>query len=123
MKRLNLDTATVSQLVERFIEISVSQDEALLRQEISKFNRLFDQLEEVEHALKKRAGDQRQALIPLYEHPNMQVRVTAAKATLAVAPSAARQTLESIRESKWPPQALDAGMCLRALDRGIFKPT
>jgi hypothetical protein len=47
----------------------------------------------------------------------------AAKLTLAVAPAAARQMLESIQNSDEQPQAMDAGMCLWNLDRGVFKPT
>jgi hypothetical protein len=70
-----------------------------------------------------REGDQRRTLLNLYNHPNMNVRVKAAKATLAVSPKGARQLLEEIQASKWQPQALDAGMCLWALDQGIFKPT
>jgi uncharacterized protein DUF2019 len=51
------------------------------------------------------------------------VRLTAAKATLAVSPDAARRLLRSIADSKEYPQAGDAGMSLVNLDRGIFKPT
>ena len=93
------------------------------RGDVPQVNRLFDKIEAIEQELKARPGDQRRALIPLYNHPNMQVRVKAAKATLAVAPEAARGTLEAISAANWPPQSLDAGMCLWALDRGIFKPT
>ena len=53
----------------------------------------------------------------------MQVRVKAAKATLAIAPQAARLQLEAIRDSKWQPAALEAGMSIINLDRGIYKPT
>jgi hypothetical protein len=63
------------------------------------------------------------ALMDLYGHPNMQVRLKAAKNTLAVAPQAAREQLEAIVASDWQPYAGDAGMCLWALDEGIFKPT
>jgi hypothetical protein len=52
----------------------------------------------------------------------MQVRVKAAKATLAIAPEAARAQLEAIRASGWQPQALEAGMSLGFLDEGIYKP-
>jgi len=58
----------------------------------------------------------------LYTYPNMQVRVKAAKATLAVAPAAAREQLEKIAASDWQPQAGEAGMSLWNLDRGVFKP-
>src|SRR5262249_46404110 len=68
-------------------------------------------------------GDQRRALLPLYDHPNAQVRLKAVKATLAVAPERARRMLEIIADSREYPQAGDAGMTIDALDQGIFKPT
>ena len=52
----------------------------------------------------------------------MQVRLNAAKLTLAVAPKAAREALEAIASSHHYPQAGDAGMTLFALDDGIFEP-
>jgi hypothetical protein len=52
----------------------------------------------------------------------MEVRLKAAKATLAVAPQKARQALEAIRVSKFYPAALDAGMCLGNLNSGLYKP-
>jgi uncharacterized protein DUF2019 len=72
--------------------------------------------------LKRRPGDQRRALLPLYDHPNIEVRLRAAKRTLAVAPVEARRMIESIAASRWFPHAGDAGMCLELLDRGIFVP-
>jgi hypothetical protein len=62
-------------------------------------------------------------LVSLFDHDNVQVRLNAAKATLAVAPQAARQMLETIAGASKGPQGGDAGMCLVSLDRGIFKPT
>jgi hypothetical protein len=123
MKRARLQELTADQLVERFTAIALDQDEALLMDEIAKFNRLFDQMEAIEEELKSRPGDQRRALLPLYKHPNMQVRVKAAMATLAVAPQAAREALQAIKASQEQPQALEAGMSLWNLDRGVFKPT
>jgi hypothetical protein len=80
-------------------------------------------MQAISQELKGRSEDQRRALLSLYHHPNMQVRVKAAKATLAVAPRDARKALEEIKASGWQPQALEAGMSLWNLDRGIFKPT
>ncbi len=114
---------TVDQLVERFVEICVAQDEALLDDDLARFRRLFDQMRTILEELKARPGDQRMALLPLYEHPNMQVRLKAAKNTLAVAPVPAQKVLESIKASQWYPQAMEAGMCLRNLESGFFKPT
>jgi ParB-like chromosome segregation protein Spo0J len=118
-----LQGMTVEQLVERFVVIALDQDKALLRREHARFNRLFDEMEAVEGELKARDGDQRQALLSLYDHPNTQVRVKAVKATLAVAPEPALRQLKEIAESRKYPQAGEAGMSLLNLERGIFKPS
>jgi ParB-like chromosome segregation protein Spo0J len=123
MKKTNLREMSVDQLVERFTAIALDQDKALLRNEYAKFNRLFERMEEVKGELKARDGDQRRALLRLYDHPNAQVRLKAVKATLAVAPERARRMLEIMAESGEYPQAGDAGMTIDALDRGVFRPT
>jgi hypothetical protein len=110
-------------LVQRFAEICVEQDDALLGDEIERFNELYEQKSSINVELKERGISARLGLMKLYEHPNMQVKLQAAKATLAVAPIEARRMIEWIADSKWMPQAGDAGMCLLALDEGIFKPT
>ena len=51
------------------------------------------------------------------------VRLMAAKLTLGVAPKAARDVIQAIADSKKYPQAMDAGMCLWALNQGISKPS
>lgn len=123
MKRTNLEEMTVDQLVDRFAMLGVAQDRALLYSEIAKFNILFRQMVAVRDELKRRPGDQRRALLALYEHENAQVRLQAANVTVAVAPEAARTLIENIANSRKFPQAGDAGMALDALDRGIFKPS
>ena len=121
MAQINLTNMTVPQLVERFEAIGVAQDDADTEGNRRKYNRLFWQMEAVENELKARPGDARSELLSLYNHPNMEVRLKATKATLAVAPASARKALEAIRDTKWP-QALGAGMTIYALDQGIFKP-
>ena len=123
MKWRKLKDMTVDQLVDRFTAIALHQDTALLRRQHAKFNRLFDEMEAVEAELKARNGDQRQALLRLYDHPNAQVRLKAVKATLAVAPEPALRMLKTVAESREYPQAGEAGMSLLNLERGIFKPT
>jgi hypothetical protein len=73
--------------------------------------------------LQSREGDGRRALIPLYAHPNIQVRLAAAKRTLAFNYDDARRVIEEIANSGKYPIAGGAGMTLDSLDRGIFKPT
>jgi hypothetical protein len=123
MRQSDLVKMSSADLVKRFAQIVVAQDVALLGSKRVTFKRLFQQMMDVTSELRVREGDQRRLLMELYNHPNMQVRVQAAKLTLAVAPTAARQQLEAIAETHWMPQAGDAGMSLSNLDRGIFKPT
>jgi hypothetical protein len=123
MKRRNLESLCVPDLVDRFATIALEQDRALLYSEIAKFNRLFEKMNRVQAELKSRSGDQRRALKVLYEHPNAQDRLKAAPATLGVMTKGARALIEEIANSRKFPQAGDAGMTLDALDRGIFNPT
>jgi uncharacterized protein YdcH (DUF465 family) len=123
MKRVELSDMTTTDLVERFAQIGVAQGKALLRGEHAKFNRLFDQMGDVSKELKRRDGDQRRALMALYNYQDMQVRLKAAKHTLAVARVEARRMLQMIADSNWMPRAGDAGMSLWNLDRGVYKPT
>lgn len=122
MRAAVLSKMATEKLVQLFAELAVEQDRALLLRAISTVNKLYDRLEAIKSELKSRPGDQRSALLPLYNHKNMQVRVKAAKATLAIAPQAARAQLEAIRASGWQPQALEAGMSLGFLDDGVYKP-
>jgi hypothetical protein len=100
MKRLTVDDLPVDQLVEEFAALGVEQDKAQQADDIAKVNRLFRRMVEIQKELKSRPGDQRRALMILYGYPNMQVRLQAAQATLAVAPQAARQMVETVASSK-----------------------
>ena len=70
---------TVDQLVDRFAEIGVAQNTAELMGKISKYNKLYRQMKDVDTELRARGEDARRALLRLYSHPNMQVRLQAAK--------------------------------------------
>jgi hypothetical protein len=115
--------ATVQELVAHFISIGLAQYDALYVVDTKKYNRLFGRMRDVENELKRREGDQRHALLPLLDHPNVQVRMTAAHGLLAISPVLARKAFESVRESEIFPQAMYAGMSLRALDNGTYVPS
>ncbi len=112
-----------SELFARFEKLCVEQYNALDRQEYAAFNRRYDRIQAIEDELKSRPGDQRRILMTLFGHPNMQVRLTAARANLAVDYPASRREIQDIADSKWGPQCLDAGMTLINLDNGIYRPT
>lgn len=114
------DTNGDHELVERFVAIGIEQDDALNGPGVARYNKLFKEETTIIDELKRR--DRQTILLPLYDHENMQVRLNAAQATLAVAPVAARQQLEMIRASAYQPQTGDAGMAIQALDEGIYKP-
>ncbi|MBV5269983.1 MAG: DUF2019 domain-containing protein [Afipia sp.] len=123
MKKVDLSRMSGGDLVQLFAENTREQDRALLVGQIAKYNRLFDRMKDIHDELKRRPGDQRRILVQLFGFPNMHVRLQAAKLTLAVAPLEARAQLQAIVDSKWFPQAGDAGMCLHNLDTGFYKPT
>jgi hypothetical protein len=122
MKQPSLQNMTVDQLVDRFSDLAFEQDRALLQENMKRVNQLFDALKDVEDELKLRDGDQRRALVHLYKHKNPQVRLKAVKATLAVAPDVARPMLQAIADSREYPQAGEAGMPIRFLEDGTYKP-
>jgi hypothetical protein len=122
INKIDIEKLTIVQLVGRFSEIALAMDKALLYNKYDEYNNLYDELDIVDNELCSRGEQARLALTRLYQHPNRQVRLKAAKRTLAVAPVAARNVLESIVAEKWHPQALDAGVTLSKLDDGSFKP-
>jgi cytochrome c oxidase assembly protein Cox11 len=122
VKNTNLDNLTIVQLVERFAALGIEEDKAVFDDDNAKYNRLYWQMDAVKQELKRRPGDEQRALLPFFDHPNMWVRLMAAKGTLAVAPEAAQKMLQAIEAWGRQPYAGDAGMCLVNLDRGIFVP-
>lgn len=122
-RKIRLDAVPVDQLVERFTDIAVKQGWAADHFDNRTYSRLYAQMMEVANELKQRAGDQRRALMALYEHPEAEVRLMAAYMTLAIEYQSVRGVLQLIVDRKEFPQALTAGMSLDSLDRGIYKPT
>jgi hypothetical protein len=120
---VKLASMTDAQLVSRFVSISLAQAQADDNDDMKEFNRLILLMKEVQEELKVRESDQRIQLTALYGHPSPQVRLNAAKATLAVSPAAARSVLRRLVDDREFPQAGDAGMTLWAIGEGLFKPT
>ncbi len=123
MKREGLAEMSNEDLVERFTTMALQQDEALLMDEIGKYNRIYDQMDAVKQELKVRAGDQRRLLLPLLEHPNAQVRLKAAITTLAIEPQTARNALKKIVDQKEFPQAANASSMISAVNEGRYVPS
>jgi hypothetical protein len=122
VKRYDLAGLSVKQLVDHFIEVCLAQDRAFLVDEVDHYNRLYDEMEAIREELKRRDGDQRRALVQLFQHPNAQVRLKSAISALVVDPDTARRTLQIISDRDEYPQAGDARGMMRALDEGRFIP-
>jgi sugar lactone lactonase YvrE len=72
--------------------------------------------------LRSRGREERMALYPLLSDKNRFIRYYAAKYLLGLAPDHARRVIEEIAKFKFDALCLDAGMCLYALDKGIYRP-
>lgn len=119
----NLKSLSNAEIVNLFERLCIQQYDAMEREEQARVNCLVWRVHDLEMELKSRPGDQRYELMRLFGHPNMQVRLSAAQANLAVDYASARREIQEIKDSKWYPQAMDAGMTLYFLDIGESKPT
>jgi hypothetical protein len=99
VKAVQLAHMTINELVERFAEIDVAQDQAELMGEIEKFNQLHRKMDETENELRRRGREARLALLLLYDHLNVQVRL---KRRETNARSRARGSLRSSRQYTIP---------------------
>lgn len=122
MSRADLADLSVPDLVQRYAELGVEEDKASVLDDAKTITVVRRQIWAIEDELKSRPGDQRRSLLQLYDHPKMAVRLSAARAILAVAPQEARKMIEWIASLNWPPQSGDAGMCLLMLDQGKLVP-
>lgn len=121
-KRIPLDRLTIADLVQRFLSTTLAQYEAELRAENGKYNRLYRHVNEIRDELKRRDGDQRRALLPFLDHPNVQVRLMAANSLLTIVPARAKKALETVRDSRNVPQSVNAGFMLDRIEEGSFVP-
>ncbi|MGO4403252.1 DUF2019 domain-containing protein [Bosea sp. RAF48] len=119
----NLSSLSTADIVKDFERRCIEQYDAMEGNENTRANRLVWQVHALEMELKSRAGDQRRVLMKLFGHPNMQVRLAAARANLAVDCVAARRELQAIVDEQWYPQAAEASMALESLDSGFYRPT
>jgi hypothetical protein len=122
-RQMNLETASVEDLVDLFASIAVKQNTALEYIRSAEYTCLYKLMEKVQAQLKSRAGDQRRALLPLYHHPNPTVRFKAAMATFVFAPREARDVLQLIKDRQEFPIAMNASQMLSAIDEGRYIPS
>ncbi|WP_341988978.1 DUF2019 domain-containing protein [Azorhizobium sp. AG788] len=115
---------TNENIIEYFIALSKKRTEADSYMDIYTYNKIYKILQVIEKELKSRPGDQRSILIPLIFHPNLQVRLNASLATLAVTPDALMM-LRAIAalDVAWEPEQIEALHSVEAIDEGRYIPT
>jgi hypothetical protein len=118
--RSQIQVTSVQELVAQFVSIGLAQYDAVYVVDTKKYNRLYARMQDIRKELRRREGDQRRALLPLLNHPNVQVRMMAAHTVLTISPDLARKAFESVRDSEIFPQAADAAGTLRALQEGRY---
>ncbi|MEW6256679.1 MAG: DUF2019 domain-containing protein [Pseudomonadota bacterium] len=121
MKRA-LGKATETELRDEFIKICLEQENTDYDFEIEKNNQLYQKMAAVVDELKRRPGDGRHLLLPLFEHESLQVRLRAAKNAFALDPVGARRVLQWLRETRPDHYGMDAGTMLALIDAGYFTP-
>lgn len=122
-KDLNLRAMTLEELLERFEEICLVEDETYSQPDeegANKYNECEDSLWAVHAELKLRGLDARRALLRLYSNPNHQVQLQAALFSYSFAPELARRLLENLRDAKLADASLKAASELRDIDAGVF---
>jgi hypothetical protein len=119
---MKLTELTTDDLIANFEQYCLNQYKADLNFNSSHYNRAFDSMMAVSKELRSRPGDQRRALVTLYDHPNEQVRLKAAIHTLALFPEEACQVLQKLIDDRIYPQAGDAGMILDSFKEGRYVP-
>src|SRR5579883_2236605 len=120
MNNADLANMTERALVDRFREVALEKETALLDSDTSKFRPLYEDMSAIDAELRGRGSKAREALLTLLDDGNLRVRYEAAVRCLGIAPARARRVLEEIIASCKMPEAGDAGMTLLNLERGIL---
>ncbi|WP_035715389.1 DUF2019 domain-containing protein [Azorhizobium doebereinerae] len=122
MAKRGFETCSTDELVALFVDLSLEMKRADDWLENGAYNRAHKKLRDVRAEMKTRPGDERHALLPLLAHPNIQVRLNAAFATLALSPDA-EAALRGIAPLGPGSQPFEARLMLEALEEGSYKPT
>lgn len=121
-RKTQMCSMSLDEIKEYFIELSAKKRETDDYFDTYTYNKIFKILREIRSELKQRPGDQRSILIPLIAHPNLQVRLNASAATLAITPDALTM-LRAIASLGWDPERSEARSLVDAIDEGRYIPT
>ena len=118
-----LEELTIDELIARFILIGEKQYPLTLRGEVKKYNLLVENEGKINKELRRRGIEARLELVKLFIHPNIQVRMNAARRSLGIAREPALNVLRQITKEDFGPFRLDAGMAIALVEDGTVNPT
>jgi hypothetical protein len=108
----------------RDVSISaIRQGDAVITDDHRTYNRLYRQVKAIDDEFRARGPIVRRAIVRLFDDPNPYVRLNAGIWGYAVDPERAQATLQALRESNFLLPAADAGMFLRAIEKGEYTPS
>ena len=112
MRRNQYQGASAVALVDEYAATGERQQRAIEEWDNRTYNRLYPKREAIAAELQNRPEDQRTLLLPLLQHPSVQIRLNAGQELKTIAPAESRQALQSIADSKYFPYAADAALIL-----------
>jgi hypothetical protein len=120
---MKLDKLTADELVSLFASLGEQRYPLTLNDEIKLANRLIRQQNEITKELRRRGIEARLELTKLFNHPNIQVRMNAAKWSIGVAREPALNVLRQITKEDFGAFRLSAGMTVALVEDGTITPT
>jgi hypothetical protein len=122
MRRLQLDTCSDDDLIDRFVIAAKAMGVAVQEADVRQANRMYHLMRAIDLLLRSRGKAARLKLSPLLEHKDRFVQYYAARKLLGLLPDHARAVLEWNHKYWFDAIAGDAGMTLHNLDTGFYKP-
>ncbi len=113
---------SVQQLLDRFVDVCLDQEDALSDEDYDKFNRLYDVRMDIQDELKRRGDKARRSLLRLYDHPNLTVQMFAAAATAGLEREAALAKLREIGARRDFLDSIRANSMATRLEEGAWDP-
>ena len=120
---MKLDKLTLDELISLFVSLSEQQYPLTLNDEVKLGSRLVKRQDEIGKELRQRGIEARLELTKLFDHPNIQVRMNAAKRSLGIAREPALNALRKIVKEDFGAFRLSAGMTVALVEDGTITPT
>lgn len=117
------DNLTTDELITLFVSLSERQYPLTLNDEVKLATLLVRQQDEIGKELRRRGVEARLELTKLFDHPNIQVRMNAAKRSLGIARDPALNVLRQITKEDFGAFRLSAGMTIALVEDGTINPT